>query len=66
MDLQLIAGLSLGAAVIAAAVSIACLVRIEDLHQQWGTVRPRGGRRPGALRGRGKIVPLRHDPPPRR
>ncbi|HWI50935.1 MAG TPA: hypothetical protein VNT01_02175 [Symbiobacteriaceae bacterium] len=65
MDLKLLVGLSLAAALIAACVSVACLVRIEDLHRDFRSGRPGGKRREGALRGRGKVLHLNGDPPRR-
>lgn len=61
MDLRLLTALALGAAVVAAGVSIACLIRIEDLHRLGPGGWPRRRRRNG-LKGQGKVVHLPGDP----
>ncbi|HWI61406.1 MAG TPA: hypothetical protein VNT75_06200 [Symbiobacteriaceae bacterium] len=66
MDVQLLTGLSVAAGLIAASVSIACLIRIEDLHRDLRTYGPRSRQRKGLLRGRGKVLHLHGEPPPHR
>lgn len=66
MELPLLAGLSVVGAFIAAGISIATLVRVEDLHRELRYGRAMGRQKSGVLRGRGKVLRLYDDQPPRR